>query len=161
MGAINKKSNRQEAFRLFDQRLPGEEIVRRLEGRVAFSSITTYFRVYYNNLKAQDPEEARRFAETCKPVKPVQPKSFLERKPASSLHVRVGARLGQHRIMTEKVEQPGEFASRHKFANQQLLRAMEQGLHDFTLSELIRIAEIIGCEVHALLQPQTQISHGH
>lgn len=69
----------------------------------------------------------------------------------SAEHTRIGVRINLHRRGLD-MNAP-TYSRTYGVGNQMSLRAMEVGSHDFTLSELQRIAAALGTDVISLLQP--------
>ena len=77
-----------------------------------------------------------------KSIKKQYRRSRASREPFSILHQQIGAKLNMYRELTMK-EAPKPFAGKMGIASSKL-RDMELGYHNFTLSELVKIAEMIG-----------------
>lgn len=80
------------------------------------------------------------------------------RASISPTHVRVGAMI--NRLRTETGLDAPTFAQRLGFSNQMSLRSMELGMHDFTLSELQRLASVLSLRLSKLLQPSPILDNG-
>lgn len=81
-------------------------------------------------------------------------KDFFQRKVVSAFHVLVGSKIYYYRRCLEMNLQ--QFSDFYKFSNRVQLSAMEQGYHDFTLSEMTRLSEITQLDIPALLKPNME-----
>ncbi len=81
-------------------------------------------------------------------------------KPLSSCHSAIGTKLNFDRTV-RKNENLSGYGSDLKI-NRTRLRRMELGVEDFTLSQLMRIAERLGLSLNELLatQPKPTVQHG-
>lgn len=90
------------------------------------------------------------------PVKPTRKsRAYRDRKPLSLTHRAVGLQLSEHRTMVLRV--PHKDFAEVVGCSRQVLSAMEQGIHDFTLVELIKISSIIGKSLENLLTKNIQL----
>lgn len=80
-------------------------------------------------------------------------KARTSRKAISAHHRAAGVRLLRHR--TSLNLERADYADRYDFANRIWIGEMEDGLHDFTLSQLMYLAEMIGISLEELIQPLT------
>ncbi|BAQ50345.1 helix-turn-helix domain-containing protein [Methylobacterium aquaticum] len=98
----------------------------------------------------------RDLARSQLPVGPtgVYHKKFAQRRVLGPVHVRIGRQLLEARQEAEL--NLGDFARRWGFSNRVALSAMEQGYHDFTLSEVYQIADIVGISTEELLRPPSE-----
>jgi len=71
--------------------------------------------------------------------------------PVSAIHQQIGVKLDMHRAVIAK-QRPVEFAHRLRVTAIRL-RKMELGAWDFSLSELVKIADILGLPVEDLIRP--------
>lgn len=81
----------------------------------------------------------------------VNKRPFAMRHSISPEHIRIGRKLLARRLADEM--NLGDFAARFDFSNRVTLSAMEQGYHDFTMTEIRRIAEILDTTIEDLLCP--------
>lgn len=71
--------------------------------------------------------------------------------PLSPVHQKIGVKLDVHRNLIAK-QRPVEFAQEMHMTVMRL-RKMELGAWDFSLSELVKIADILGLPVEDLIRP--------
>lgn len=74
---------------------------------------------------------------------------YQDRQTMGPLHVRIGLKLLEVRMNLKM--KSDEFCQEHDFANRAKLSLMEQGYHDFTVSEVAKIAELLGVTVEQLI----------
>lgn len=81
----------------------------------------------------------------------------------SPMHRAIGVRLNLFRTVTLGDVPVRKFSETYQFANPIRIRQMEAGLYDFRVSEVIRIAEIIGMSVEDLTKPLLPVTceRGH
>lgn len=72
-------------------------------------------------------------------------------KVLSKVHRRVGIKITLFRNSLGL--STAGFSEDYNFANRRSLSTMEAGLHDFTLQELLKLAEIMEIDLETLLQP--------
>lgn len=126
------------------------EIVEELEN-LKPSSVKVYIRKAISEFT---PEQKARMAAAREQrgSKPnVYHRKFSERPVLGPVHIRIGRKLlelRQHHKMSH-----GEFCEHYAFSNRVMLSAMEQGYHDFTITEVLRIADILGTTIEDLLRP--------
>jgi hypothetical protein len=72
----------------------------------------------------------------------------------SEYHFRIGIKLNLFRI--NKKMEIVEFCEAYNFGNRNNLSNMENGLHDFSLGEMIRLANVLGIDVEEILKPTPQ-----
>jgi len=134
---------------ILDEGLSKSEIVERLKGRIAPTSVGSLIRdvlrdhadqtgVYLQLKKRRSGGFAR----------------LSTGKAVSQLHQAVGVRLNNFRTIKSDLS-VYEFCQRYEFSNHIRIRQMEMGQHDFSLSELMRISEITGHELEELVKPFT------
>jgi hypothetical protein len=70
-------------------------------------------------------------------------------KPITPLHLQIGVRLDAHRVFVRHLS-VSQFSAGMKMSIQRLRRG-ELGAYDFTLSELMRIAELLGVSLPQLV----------
>lgn len=73
-------------------------------------------------------------------------------KPLSDLHRRVGYRLNFYRDITAGLT-PEQFCGVHNYFSPRILRQMELGAFDFTLTDLKRIGEVLDKSLSDLTAP--------
>ncbi len=73
-------------------------------------------------------------------------------RPISDDHRRVGYRLNFHRDITEG-KTPEQFCRSHPYFSPRILRQMELGSFDFTLTDLKHIGEVLGKSLSELTAP--------
>ncbi|MFC5066590.1 hypothetical protein [Flaviflagellibacter deserti] len=79
-------------------------------------------------------------------------KRFGEQKPISPLHYGVGVQIGMYRALEQaNVSEIGERLNTSRIT----ASSMEKGFHDFTLTELIGIATMIGTDLIDLVSTRT------
>ncbi|BCJ91717.1 hypothetical protein IZ6_24520 [Terrihabitans soli] len=77
-------------------------------------------------------------------------KSFADSEVLSTVHRSVGIRLGMHRVMEqENFSQMGDRLGCSRLAASN----MEKGFYDFSLTELNKIADLLGTDLIELLTP--------
>lgn len=79
-------------------------------------------------------------------------KEFFKRRPLGEKHIILGSRI--YDLRKEMKLNHTEFAEHFTFTNRLLLSTMEQGYHDFTLTELLRLSDILELSLEALLNPK-------
>lgn len=125
------------------------EIHQAMANRLAYHTVRKYV---YDLVKTLSNEELEAVSERRRArAMERRGRGFRDRKTISPIHVRIGAKIGMHRIRAG--QDPDEFAKETGFSNRISLRAMELGLYDFKLSEIINIAGVLGTDVEGLLQP--------
>lgn len=73
-------------------------------------------------------------------------------KPISDLHRRVGYRLNFYRSITEG-KTPEQFCGLYDYFSPRILRQMELGAFDFTLTDLTVISDVLGLTIAELIEP--------
>lgn len=73
-------------------------------------------------------------------------------KPISDLHRRVGYRLNYYRDITEG-KSPEQFCALYDYFSPRILRQMELGAFDFTLTDLAIIGDVLGRSLPELIAP--------
>jgi len=76
---------------------------------------------------------------------------FSERQAISAEHIRIGRKLVKLRLSEHMTL--SEFAAHFDFSNRVTLSAMEQGYHDFTMTEIRKISTILGTSIEDLMCP--------
>lgn len=130
-----------------EERLTRPEIYERLSHRLSQASVTEYIKEaiqYANETGIEIPRSGKR-------IGGYTPRTA--RKALSPVHRAVGVHLLRHRV-TLGMER-GEFADKHDFANRVWVGEMEDGLFDFSLSQLLKIAEITNMTLEELTKPLT------
>lgn len=84
------------------------------------------------------------------------PRPFDHGKPLSKLHRQIGVKLDAHRALDRKINLTEMGA--HVRMSRLRLRKAELGLHDFTLSELIGISQLLSIPLASLV---TEVDHAH
>lgn len=126
-----------------------EEIGRDLH-HLSASTIQTYISRVRRGMTPGQAAEAREAARVRRGAQVV---TGPGRVVLSTDHLRIGTRLMCHRH--DNRMEIATFVEKHRFTTRATLLAMEQGVHDFTLSELARIAEILTTTIEDLVsQPQ-------
>ena len=74
---------------------------------------------------------------------------YQERTTMGPLHVRIGLKLLEVRMNLKMKSE--EFCQEYDFANRAKLSLMEQGYHDFTVSEVAKIADLLNITVEQLI----------
>ncbi len=146
-------SPRQQVRKLVvEDRLHPQEIIMRMQGVLSKNTVKQYIK--------EDHAELRKKGIVLGPIR-AHPDEYRIHHPhnhanqsVSQVHVRIGAQI--NRFRTHKHLDAPTFSKIIGFSNQLSLRSMELGTHDFTLSELQRLAIILGLEVSALLEPVRQ-----
>ncbi|MDF2996861.1 MAG: hypothetical protein K0R27_2498 [Xanthobacteraceae bacterium] len=87
------------------------------------------------------------------PVSKGGPKRLSDLKPLSKVHQAIGIEINRYRTLTHDLgmSEMGEKLN----VNRALIRKMELGIHDFTLTEINMISELLGLPVMELLTPKT------
>lgn len=115
----------------------------------------TSVRTYYGIANAALTPEQRLQRDKARAGRPKQRatyhKKFQNREVLGPVHIRIGRKLLAARL-AEKLTH-GQFSDRYKFSNRVVLAAMEQGYHDFTVTEIYTIADIVDMTVEELLTP--------
>ncbi|MDH7796476.1 MULTISPECIES: hypothetical protein [unclassified Beijerinckia] len=146
MNTKDTVSIEEQVYDLFiNQAVPASEIRTQFKARVAPGTVSKY--IARACQKAQEngveiPFRSKR-RDGFKPIS--------ESKPLSSLHTAVGAKLYRFR-QSKKQWDTYDFCRATNFSNHSRLRMMETGLHDFTLSELVRISEITDIPLQQLTE---------
>lgn len=121
--------------------------------RHKYSTLKTYLaRV---NGQLTDAEKQRRdAARAARPRKrPDYHRKYQDRTVLGPVHLRIGRKLLMARLELNMKSE--EFCDRNDFANRAVLSLMEQGYHDFTVSEVQVVADIVGTTVEELLTAAT------
>jgi transcriptional regulator with XRE-family HTH domain len=134
---------------LLGKGMRSSDIMKAMSGRLSPNSVRKYISEALRSLDAAAIKALR--LEQGKSAATSRGRAFIDRKSISQTHIRIGSKLAWFR--TQEGMEPQVFANHHKFSNRIAIRAMEQGIHDFTLSELQRIAEILGVTLSELTEP--------
>ncbi|GJE78143.1 hypothetical protein BGCPKDLD_4754 [Methylorubrum suomiense] len=127
------------------------EIVEEL-GKLKASSVKVYVRRLLGEMTDAQRAAVERARDERGSAKPdVYHRKFSDRPVLGPVHVRIGHRLLAKRQRLKMSH--GEFCEHFEFSNRVMLSAMEQGYHDFKISEVLRIAEILEVHVDDLLCP--------
>lgn len=116
-------------------------------------------RVYFNNIVLGFTPEERAQMDEARAKRAavdrggVYHQKFRERRVLGPVHVRIGRQLLQARH--EAGMNLGDFSRHWGFSNRVTLSAMEQGYHDFTVTEIYQISDILGLPAEDLLKPPT------
>lgn len=112
---------------------------------LAPSSIRTYVRRARRDFTAAqiDRVEARRRERAAS--RRVPGRSFCTRRSLGDTHALIGRKLFLHR--QRECLSIEEFCAKYSFSNRIALSAMEQGFHDFKLSELITLAKVLDVSI--------------
>lgn len=112
-------------------------------------------RTYYGIANAALSPEQRLQRDKARAGRPQQRatyhKKFQHREVLGPVHIRIGRKLLSARLSENLTH--GQFSDRYKFSNRVILAAMEQGYHDFTVTEINTIADIVDMTVEELLTP--------
>lgn len=114
-------------------------------------------RVYFNRVVSSLEPSERSAMEQARASRPSAPprssyhRSFAEREAFGPEHIRIGRKLLAKRM--EEHLSLSEFAKDYGLSNRVTLSAMEQGYHDFTMSEIKIIAEILQTTIEDLMCP--------
>lgn len=115
----------------------------------------TSVRTYYGIANAALSPEQRLQRDKARAGRPQQRatyhKKFQHREVLGAVHIRIGRKLLSARLAEQLTH--GQFSDRYKFSNRVVLAAMEQGYHDFTVTEIYTIADIVNMTVEELLTP--------
>lgn len=127
------------------------EIVEDL-GKLKSSSVKVYVR---RVMSGMSPEQLRQI-ELARLTRggtkrDVYHRKYTDRPVIGPVHIRIGQRLLAHRQKLRMSH--GEFCDHFEFSNRVILSAMEQGYHDFTVTEVLRIAAILELRMDDLLRP--------
>jgi hypothetical protein len=82
-------------------------------------------------------------------------KEFFQRKPMGERHIVLGSKLYYFR--KDRNLSHSEFSTDYQFSNRVQLSTMEQGYHDFTLNELLRLSEILSIPFDRLFEPVLEV----
>jgi len=80
---------------------------------------------------------------------------FDQEKALSPIHKSIGVRMNLYRTLAK--EWTTDEAAKILEANRYILRRMELGLHDFSLSQLEKVTEYLGTTMGDLLSPRPTI----
>ena len=119
-----------------EEDLTSSQITARLGGRASIYTVHRYITEIIRRRTEQGlstPTQRR---------KPSGGAAASTAKVLSQTHHNVGLHILRHRMGGEDNLQPKDYAIKHGLGNQQSIPKMEHGKYDFTLSELLRIAEI-------------------
>lgn len=112
-------------------------------------------RTYYYRVVAELSQSEREYRDRERAKRPRKRheyhQKYQERKIVGPVQVRIGRKLVEARL--EHKMNRGEFCEHFDFANRSLLSLMEQGYHDFTVSEVQVVADVLGMPVEELLAP--------
>jgi hypothetical protein len=113
------------------------------------STLRTYEARIMSGLSAEERKQ-RDAARSARPRKRADyHRKYQERTILGPVQIRIGRKLLEARLnLNMKVE---EFCAQHSFANRAKLSLMEQGYHDFTLTEIQKIADLLQMTVEELL----------
>lgn len=134
---------------MLEEQLPLSEVKKRLKGRISES----WIREIYSYIKADLKD-----LYNPKPSRKGGFKPFSESERISPVHLAVGVKLANFRIIQKQMEVL-PFCKAYGFSNHTRLRQMEIGAYDFSLSELLWIAEIIGCPLEELTRTFSENIH--
>lgn len=138
----------QEIRRMFlDEGKTRREIFEALDNRLSLPTVRSYVTLVIREAR----EKGLDIPKSCYGNR--GSRSFAEQDPISQVHIRVGARLAFFRSQVNLG--PQKFADHYHWGNKISLRRMELGQYDFTLTELSRIAKILGTDLSNLLEART------
>jgi hypothetical protein len=130
---------------LFEENLSKAEIVRRYRHTLSAWQVKDLIRTALEQLKETHPQFEMRQGQSGFAA-------LGDSKTLSQMHLAIGVRLNNHR-RAQMDMRPMEYCSKFQFSNHIRLRKMETGQYDFSLSEMQRIAEIIGVPMEELVKP--------
>lgn len=116
-------------------------------------TVRVYFSQVISGLTSEeaDRRQQARARRTDAPSKRGYHRRFSERRTLGPEHIRIGRKLLDHRLKDGMTL--GQFSDFYEFSNRVVLSSMEQGYHDFTMTEVQRIARILGTTIEDLLCP--------
>ncbi|QEE37974.1 MULTISPECIES: hypothetical protein [unclassified Methylobacterium] len=110
-------------------------------------------RTYVARITASLTEAERKQRDASRAQRPRQRhdyhRKYQERTILGPVQVRIGRKLAEARLNSEMKSE--EFCKQHAFANRAKLSLMEQGYHDFTVTEIQKIADLLQINVEELL----------
>lgn len=148
MTSKEPETTQELVYRLYiKEALPFSTIEKQLEGRASHYTVRDYITKSIKLAKERGDEVPMR----KKAARKGGYAAGHEVKARSQLHVIIGNRLARHRETVEHLK-PTEFVAAHGyFASVVVLRQMEQGLHNFTLTELQLIAGLLSLPLKDLI----------
>lgn len=129
---------------LFEEGMSVSEIVKRYAHTHSAYAVKGFCKEAIRELKAEHPGFEMRQGQSGFAA-------LGSTKTLSQMHLAIGVRINNHRRAKMDM-QPMEYCSRFQFSNHIRLRKMETGQYDFSLSEMQRIAEIIGVPMEELVK---------